>query len=85
MLSLDTGSTAESLLTQFNEIPLYFILGTMGGILGSAFNRMNAYLNKLRKKFYAKVGNSKKWKYKACKLIESSFLSLFTSVIMISA
>lgn len=40
MLSLEIGGTAESLLTQFSEVPLYFVLGTLGSILGMIVHLM---------------------------------------------
>lgn len=83
MLSLEIGGTAESLLTQFSEVPLYFTLGTLGGVLGSTFNRINAFLNKLRKKYYGKISHCK-WKHTVFKLMESSFLSALTSILMIA-
>ena len=84
MLSLEIGATAESLLTQYSEIPLYFCLGTIGGIFGSLFNRANTILNRRRIKYYKNFEHSR-FKYTLRKLIESAIISGLTSVLMISS
>jgi len=82
MLSLEIG-LVDSSLTHLKEIPTYFVLGAAGGIIGSAFNRLNAYTNKLRKVFYGTI--SDRGKLLTFRVAESAFLSLLTSFTMLSA
>jgi H+/Cl- antiporter ClcA len=87
MLSLEVEAQEENMMARFGEVPLYIVMGILGGILGGTFNNVYWYLNYKRKHFYEHLaGTSKKRRrYVAFKLLESGFVSLLTSAIMPTA
>ena len=72
MLSDVTTPDDNVYLNRFQEVPLYVIMGCVGGLLGAFFNDMWKRLFLLRKGLYA--GRSKWWK-----VVEVIFLSFLTS------
>jgi len=83
MLSLESGDTTESLLARFSEVPLYLIMGGLGGLLGAAFNITFAFTNKSRKHFYDNIAH-RKGCFLIFKLIECGLISILTSVLMLT-
>jgi H+/Cl- antiporter ClcA len=83
MLSLEIGVQEEDLRARFGEVPLYVVMGVLGGILGGSFNNTYRYVNHKRKEFYGKLAHDKK-RYVACKLLESALVSLLTSAVMLT-
>jgi len=84
MLSLEIGDTSEPLLASFKEVPLYFVMGGCGGLLGAAFNTAYAYINKSRKTFYDGIAPNKQDEVIFFKLLECAAISIVTSILMLT-
>lgn len=74
------------MIARFTEVPLYIIIGVVGGIarwLGGAFNNVYYFMNLQRNAAYAKL-SKRRCMYLTCKVLEVSLVSLLTSAIMLT-
>ena len=83
MLNLSIDVTAESMLTRFSEVPYYVVFGALGGLSGGLFNIVYSYLNYKRQDIYGSLASNRSG-YVWCKILESTVISILTSVVMLA-